>query len=300
MLRSLMNLRGAKVVVASVAVVGTAMANVTPAMGAADSPDEMAPVQVLDQVVIPVPHEIFAVLDDLGIRNWKGVAPLPKRPQRLSRPQAALVMGAVVAEGFLAVQASDKNAIKDLGPEVLELAEMLGVKDEVAGHARAMVDGSDAGDWDSVRAELDKTQTTVRTAMEKLQDEELSQFVSLGGWVRGTEAVSHVILDSYSNERAELLRQPDLAVHFSKVLSNMGERARRVDGVPTMEKALVQLRILMNKEMLTDIEVAQIEHISNEVVAAIYGAKSEAKGGEEAAEDAAAENVEGKPTTDNQ
>jgi len=273
-----MNFRGARAAVAGVAVVAAAMAGVIPVGAAVDSPDEMAPVQVFDQVVIPVPHEIFAVLDDLGIRNWKGVAPLPKRPQRLSRPQAALVMGAVVAEGFLAVQASDKNSIKDLGPEVLELAEMLGVKDEVAGHARAMVDGADAGDWDAVRAELDKTQATVRTAMEKLQDEELSQFVSLGGWVRGTEAVSHVILDSYSNERAELLRQPDLAVHFAKVLANMGERARRVDGVPTMEKALAQLRVLMAKPMLTDVEVGQIEHISSEVVAAIYGAKNEAKG----------------------
>jgi len=103
---------------------GIALSAVVSTNAATETPDEMAPVRVFDQVVVPVPHEIFAVLDDLGIRGWKGVAPLPKRPQRISRPQAALLLGAVVAEGFLAVQAEDMEKTKDLGPEVLELADM--------------------------------------------------------------------------------------------------------------------------------------------------------------------------------
>lgn len=248
----------------------------SPAKAATETPDEMAPVRVFDQVVVPVPHEIFAVLDDLGIRGWKGVAPLPERPKRISRPQAALLLGAVVAEGFLAVQAEDKEKTKDLGPDVLELADMLGVKDEVAGHARSIVDGADQGRWDDVRAELDKTQQTVRETMTKLRDDDLAAFVSFGGWVRGTEAVSHVILDSYTVERAELLRQPDLARHFSKTLNAVRGSAAQAPGVKTMSAALDKLSALMSKEMLTDIEVKQIEDICTESVAAIYGAKMEA------------------------
>jgi len=255
---------------------GIALSAVVSTNAATETPDEMAPVRVFDQVVVPVPHEIFAVLDDLGIRGWKGVAPLPKRPQRISRPQAALLLGAVVAEGFLAVQAEDMDKTKDLGPEVLELADMLGVKNEVAGHARSIVDGADEGRWDDVREELDKTQQTVRNAMTKLRDDDLAAFVSFGGWVRGTEAVSHVILDSYTVERAELLRQPDLARHFSKTLKAVEGSAAKAPGVKTMNKALDKLSKLMSKEMLTDIEVKQIEDICTESVAAIYGAKVEA------------------------
>lgn len=257
-------------------VFGIAVSAVSTVNSATETPDEMAPVRVFDRVVVPVPHEIFAVLDDLGIRGWKGVAPLPKRPQRISRPQAALLLGAVVAEGFLAVQAQDMDKTKDLGPDVLELADMLGVKNEVAGHARAIVDGADQGRWDDVRAELDKTQQTVRDAMTKLRDDDLAAFVSFGGWVRGTEAVSHVILDSYTRERAELLRQPDLARHFSRTLKAVEGSAARAPGVRTMSQALDKLSALMSKEMLTDIEVKQIEDICTESVAAIYGAKTEA------------------------
>jgi len=255
---------------------GMAVSAVSSASAATETPDERAPVRVFDQVVVPVPHEIFAVLDDLGIRGWKGVAPLPKRPQRISRPQAALLLGAVVAEGFLAVQAQDIDKTKDLGPDVLELADMLGVKDEVSGHARAIVDGADQERWDDVRAELDKTQQTVREAMTKLRDDDLAAFVSFGGWVRGTEAVSHVILDSYTKDLAELLRQPDLARHFSKTLKGVEGSAAKAPGVKTMSLALDKLSALMSKEMLTDIEVRQIEDICTESVAAIYGAKTEA------------------------
>lgn len=255
---------------------GMAVCTVSSVNAATETPDEMAPVRVFDQVVVPVPHEIFAVLDDLGIRGWKGVAELPERPRRISRPQAALLLGAVVAEGFLAVQAQDVEKTKDLGPDVLELADMLGVKDEVSGHARSIVDGADQGRWDDVRAELDKTQQTVREAMTKLRDDDLAAFVSFGGWVRGTEAVSHVILDSYTKERAELLRQPDLARHFSKTLRAVEGSAAKAPGVKTMSQALDKLTALMSKEMLTDIEVRQIEDICTESVAAIYGAKAEA------------------------
>lgn len=255
---------------------GIVVSVISSAVAATETPDEKAPVRVFDQVVVPVPHEIFAVLDDLGIRGWKGVTPLPKRPQRISRPQAALLFGAVVAEGFLAVQAEDVDKTKDLGPDVLELADMLGVKDEVSGHARSIVDSADQERWDDVRAELDKTQQTVRQAMTKLRDEDLAAFVSFGGWVRGTEAVSHVILDSYTKERAELLRQPDLARHFSKTLKAVKGSAAKAPGVKTMNLALDKLSVLMSKEMLTDIEVRQIEDICNESVAAIYGAKTEA------------------------
>jgi hypothetical protein len=72
-----------------------------------------------------------------------------------------------------------------------------------------------------VRQELDRTQKGVQQAMDELHDEKLSQLVSLGGWLRGTEVLTAVVSKRFSDEGAELLHQPDLLVHFQNQLQEM-------------------------------------------------------------------------------
>src|SRR2546421_62403 len=76
---------------------------------------------------------------------------------------------------------------------------------------------------DHVRQELDRTQSSVQQAMNELHDEKLSQLVSLGGWLRGTEVLTAVVSKNFRNEGAELLHQPDLLVHFQTQLQGMPE-----------------------------------------------------------------------------
>ena len=46
--------------------------------------------------------------------------------------------------------------------------------------------------------------------MNEVHDEKLSQLVSLGGWLRGTEVLTAVVDRRFSEDGAELLHQPDL------------------------------------------------------------------------------------------
>src|SRR3954447_18854172 len=64
---------------------------------------------VVEHVVIPVPSEIFNVLDKLGKPHWREVLrPIPKNLKTPSeREQIALLLGTVIAEGFVAVEAED-------------------------------------------------------------------------------------------------------------------------------------------------------------------------------------------------
>ena len=54
--------------------------------------------------------------------------------------------------------------------------------------------------------------------MKELKSEQLAHLVSLGGWLRGTQALSSLVLQDYSAEKAALLRQPALLDHFEKEL----------------------------------------------------------------------------------
>lgn len=54
----------------------------------------------------------------------------------------------------------------------------------------------------------------------QLKSEQLSQLVSLGGWLRGTRALTALILQRYSPKGAELLRQPALIDRFESAFGS--------------------------------------------------------------------------------
>ena len=191
---------------------------------------------MVDQVVVPIPSEILEVLDKLGTPDWAAQIREVAEVSSPDRIRMALVFGTVVAEGFVAVQAQDRDAIEDVGKEVLRLSESLGIKKYVVQHAQSILDSAKANDWDAVRRELDKTERNVRDTMEKMRDEELSQCVSLGGWLRGTEVITSVIGRDYSGERAELLNQPDLVKHFQRQIAKMRSKSNLKDISAGLEK----------------------------------------------------------------
>src|SRR5262249_57798273 len=86
------------------------------------------PATQLDEVVVPLPSEVFNVLDKLGAPNWRIESRDPVVGTRGERAQIALLLGSIVAEGFVAVEAADKERIKEVGKGVLELARAIGVE----------------------------------------------------------------------------------------------------------------------------------------------------------------------------
>lgn len=204
------------------------------------------PGYVMDEVVVPVPSEIFAVLDKLGDPNWKDELRKLSTPDSSDRMELSLVFGTVVAEGFVAVQAQDKQAVEEIGREVINIAQSLGLTKAVRPHAQSILDAVQKDDWKAVRKEFDQTQATVRAEMERMRDNDLAQCVSLGGWLRGTSSATSVVSKAYTNDRAELLNQPMLVDHFSKSVSGMSDSAKNNRLVTAISKGLVTIRKSMD------------------------------------------------------
>src|SRR5580698_4573057 len=196
------------------------------------------PATQLDDIVVPLPSEVFNVLDKLGTPNWQEQLRDPIIKNRGEREQIALLLGSVVAEGFVAVEAADKARVKTIGRDVLELARAIGVESTVLTRTNSIVTKADSGDWISVRRELDGALTDVKNAMIKLQDAQLAHLVSLGGWLRGTEVLTAIVQKSYSPDGADLLNQPDLLRYFQQRLADMPPRMRNNPLVTKMQKGL--------------------------------------------------------------
>src|SRR6266576_5012928 len=97
----------------------------------------------VEDVVVPLPNEIFGALNKLGAVNWKEYVRREEGPNFAERPRIALLLGTVIADGFIAVQAEDAPAVKDIGQRVLALAKGIGVGNSITPHAKAIIDAAD-------------------------------------------------------------------------------------------------------------------------------------------------------------
>jgi len=203
-----------------------AMVGLTLSTRAAEAPQRIDVKKLskrVDDVVVPLPNEVFGALNKLGGVNWKEYVRSGKGSNFTERPRIALLLGTVIADGFIAVQAEDAPTVKDIGQRVLGLAKGIGVGNSITPHAKAITEAADKRNWNGVRQELDRTQNSVQQAMNEVHDEKLSHLVSLGGWLRGTEVLTAVVNKRYSEDGAELLHQPDLLTYFEDRLRAMPE-----------------------------------------------------------------------------
>lgn len=218
---------------------------------------------LVDNVVVPIPSEIFSVLDRMGRPHWEQVLRTTKDQVLGEQPQIALQFGTVIAEGFIAVEAENVEEVKRIGSTVRKLATALGVDKHVEQHAKAILDSADKKDWINVRKELDKTLKDVKNAMSELNSESLSQLVSLGGWLRGTEALTHVVGKAYTQDGAELLHQPVLLEYFERRLANMPAKWKKHPLISEVQKGVVEIRPLVGIEDGTHISEKSVKDVGS-------------------------------------
>lgn len=199
-------------------------------------------------LAVPVPKEIFRSLDQFRDANWPAI----RRPEVArwkshgDQAQIATLLGVVTAEGFIAMEAKDSTEVENLGKNVLSLARGLGVRDRALRRSRSIMEFAEKNEWSEARREWDGVLSDLETGMIEIKSTHLAQLVSLGGWLRGTEALSALVLQNYSPERANLIRQPELINYLEEQLHTMSSdiQARPIvvkllDGIKTI-RSLVE------------------------------------------------------------
>ena len=224
---------------------------------------------LVDDVVVPVPSEIFGALDKLGAPNWNEVLRTGKPVPPGDRTQTALLLGSVIAEGFIAVEAQEGEEVKKIGRNVLNLAAAIGVKKSVIARSNAIIEAADKKDWPKARMELDGALRDVKQAMIELHDDQLAQLVSLGGWLRGTEALCGVVQKNYSKDGADLLHQPLLLEYFQRRLDSMDPHLKKNPTVKTIQARVGDIGPLITGPSITSKDVDDVLAIVRELVKSI-------------------------------
>jgi hypothetical protein len=174
------------------------------------SSEQLAKAVRNDAISIPTPGELFAALSKPGKPNWSGQFRGPLPTSYSNRPQIALNLGGLIADGFIAVEAQDSQQVKNIGTDIIKMAKSLGVSENILGRGNSINDFAENNEWDALQEELEATQNEVKSSMQSHQDQDLVILVSLGGWIRGTQVVSAAVLQNFNEQSAKVLRQPAL------------------------------------------------------------------------------------------
>lgn len=225
------------------------------------------PADLVEEVVVPVPGEVFSALQHCGDQPWQealfGQEQLDSITARTSRNHTAILFGLVVANGFLAVQAENQQAVQETGEKVLLLADVLGVKQDVLQHTQVIVENAEAGNWQLIRQELDRVEASVREALHDLADEEVAKLISIGGWLGGMDALLHLGQVNYSLQAAELLRQPDLAHSLQQQIQDFEQERREEEIVQVLEQTLAEVKELMQVEVPNEQTIADLRVLTS-------------------------------------
>jgi hypothetical protein len=219
-------------------------------------------------LIVPVPKEIFRSLDQFRDANWSAV----KRPEIAhwkshgDQAQIATLLGVVTAEGFIAMEAKDSTEVENLGKSVLSLARGLGIRDRALRRSRSIMELAEKNEWSGARTEWDGVLSDLETGMIEIKSPHLAQLVSVGGWLRGTEALSALVLQNYSPERASLIRQPELIDYLEKQLRAMSGDIQRRPIVAKLLDGIGRIRTLVESDH---------EGLSEETVQKVHGVCAE-------------------------
>jgi hypothetical protein len=239
----------------------------TPSEQASQLPSQAKQVHGL---AVPVPKEIFRSLDQFRDANWPAV----KRPEVArwkshgDQAQIATLLGVAIAEGFIAMEAEDSAEVKNIGNSVLKLARGLGVEKSALRRSRSIMEYADKEEWVEARKEWDSVFSDLQSGMIEIKSKELAQLVSLGGWLRGTEALSALVLQNYSPERSNLIRQPALIDYLEEQLPTMSSDIRARPIVVKLLDGIQTIRSLVESENgpLSEETVRKVHGVCTELV----------------------------------
>jgi hypothetical protein len=200
--------------------------------------EEMSSAAMVDSLSVPTPGELMAALNKVGKLDWPARFRPPIATSFPSRPQMALNLGGLIADGYIAVEAEDSQQVKNIGKDIIALARPLGVQQDIINRGKSLTQFAEGNQWDVLREELEATQNEVKNAMTENKDQNLVTLVTVGGWARGAEVISGYLMEHYSESGAKLLRQPAIVKFLNQRLDELPDKVR---DDPAVKKTRVKL-----------------------------------------------------------
>jgi|SRR5450432_3413226 len=232
-------------------------------------PDQLSQAIKTDSVTIPTPGELFAALSKPAKPDWASRYRGPIAMNYRSRTQIALNLGGLIADGCIAVEAQDSQQVKNIGGDIVKMAKALGVSENILARGNSINQFAEDNEWSALQEEMEAAQNEVKSSMQSHRDQDLVILVSLGGWIRGTQVVSSVIVKNYDEKLAQVLRQPELLRFIHAKVGQISPEMQNDPLVKSVDRQLVGIEKIVATpfgKALSLEEVTKLNEAVNQVM----------------------------------
>lgn len=198
----------------------------------------------VNELTTPLVGKVFSDLELFQPPPLRMVRSLDLKRSYPDRFQTAIQFGALVANGFVATIARQKQLVTDTGRALIREANTLSAGQRLTARSRSLFELGERNDWQGLREELNATQEDVEESMLALKDGELADLISLGGWLRGFQLAAHVTSDHYTEAKASALVRPALMDYFIARMDCLSPSMKKRPSVITISADLKAIRAL--------------------------------------------------------
>ena len=181
-------------------------------------------------------------LDGVGLRvkaRWRQMYREPPGPPPTARPVAAFSLGGLVADSFLAMEATDAQQFRNNNQDILSYCRVLGLGDKLA--PRLMSEGkmAERDNWTSLRQDVVDGHQELCRCLREQRDEDLAILVDMGIWMRMMDMVSGIVVESPDASVWPLsIGSPALLKDMKQRYSQMALSTRKQDRIASLGELL--------------------------------------------------------------
>jgi hypothetical protein len=150
----------------------------------------------------PVPLSmVLSQLDALGNVNFNRILNQRTSPQGNTMDKIAFNMGAGIADALVSLEGENKNALMEITTELTNYAEVLGVSKEFLMLSDSLGVMLDKGQWEKIEKKMEAYKTKILDELYNMESFDWVIMIQYGGWIRGLEDVSNVIINDLNYEK---------------------------------------------------------------------------------------------------
>lgn len=184
-------------------------------------------------------------LDGVGLRvkaRWRQMYREPQGPPPTARPLVAYSLGALMADSFLAMEATDSQQFRNNNQDVLNYCRVLGLENKVSPRLMSQGKLAEHEKWATLRQDVVDGHQELCRFLREQRDEDLAILVDMGIWMRMMDMVSGVVVESPDVTVWPLsVGSPALIKDLKHRYSLLSENTRKLDRIATLGELLAYL-----------------------------------------------------------
>lgn len=169
------------------------------------------------------PSELYAKLSEATRPQWRQLYRPTVTRCLEGRQQAAMGLGAVISDLFLAAQARDSQQVRNLLQDEETIEKTLGLIEPMATLRTEVLGAAEQGDWKRLGGGIEKLSAGQRRHLRSQKDEPLAELVYIGQWLRTLQTCHAVVIGRKLENQQLAIGHPALVGEMTRRLQTLSD-----------------------------------------------------------------------------